>query len=160
MAYDYLEAVRDDLALIAKDNADDFIGMYDAAQDGADFESRVIEWLYASHSDITGAESGGYTYSTPDFTWGTEDAKDAVLSNLDLLDDAVDSGLATTDDIGLWLLDQRWEEMDSAIRVDILPQAVHEWTVDGGLRQILDSDTPSAAPTAPTAAADTPGAGI
>lgn len=153
MAYDYLQAVRDDIAQEAEDDADRVIEMYRDTEGGPRFEDDLTDWL--RDTDITGNLSGGHTFNS-------YKSQQYVNDNMDLLHEAIDDDYVSEETVGRWFLDGNWEAMDVTIREYVLPQAVHEWTVDGGLEDLLEDHAPQTPDAAGPAAhgADMQGAGI
>lgn len=112
--YDYEKAVKRD-ALEALKYYDDEIKEIEDVDDLAEF---IDEHLWTDDS-VTGNASGTYTVDT-------RKAKEYVLDNMDLLNDAINEFGGDYSEIGEKFLNEEWEWFDVTIRCFVLPQIEHE----------------------------------
>ena len=118
MAYDYLEAIKEDI----KSYLDDNISDYADYEDIEDFRDDLYEALWGEDS-VTGNTSGSYTFNR-------EVAKEYVADNMDLMVEAYkefDSIEKLVDN----LKDSDFETIDVTIRCYMLSQALDEVLEDG-----------------------------
>lgn len=112
MAYDYKEHIKADVV----DSLDLFEGnKYD---DVDEFRTQLEETLWIEDS-VTGNGSGSYTFCRAD-------AKENVLSNLDLLHDALEDFCETDEEVGKRFLADDWEWFDVIIRCYLLSGVCEE----------------------------------
>lgn len=113
MAYDYKEAIRQDIRDYLDDNEE-----IDFDTDFRELEDRLNDDLFCEDS-ITGNGSGSYTFNR-------ETAKEYVNENTDLLQDLCQEEFITKDQLADWFMNDEWEAMDVSIRCMLLPECIHE----------------------------------
>lgn len=113
MAYDYKEAIRQDIRDYLSDNEE-----IDSDTDFRELEDRLNDDLFCEDS-ITGNGSGSYTFNR-------ETAKEYVNENTDLLQDLCQEGFIGKDQLADWFMNDEWESMDVSIRCMLLPECLHE----------------------------------
>ena len=116
MAYNYLEAVKDDVKQAIENN-------YDVADysDREEFEATLNEELWTDDS-VTGNGSGSYTFNR-------EQAKEYLFDSndgLNLLRDAVSDYAIEPEAIVDHFMSEDWEWFDVTIRCYVLGQAIGE----------------------------------
>lgn len=113
MAYDYKEAIRQDIRDYLDDNEE-----INSDTDFRELEDRLNDDLFCEDS-ITGNGSGSYTFNR-------ETAKEYVNENTDLLQDLCQEGFIGKDQLADWFMNDEWESMDVSIRCMLLPECIHE----------------------------------
>ena len=111
MAYNYLEAVTDDV----KEVMDEYLDDYDT-DDIDELRERLYDDLWVDDS-VTGNGSGSYTFNR-------EKAKEYVLADPDTVMDALMDFGTDAKTIGEKFLDQDWEYFDVTARCYVLGQAI------------------------------------
>lgn len=116
MAYNYLEAVKDDVKQAIEDN-------YNVADypDRDDFEQTLNDDLWVDDS-VTGNGSGSYTFNR-------EQAKEYLFDSndgLDLLREAVSDFGIDAETVVDHFMSEDWEWFDVTIRCYVLGQAIDE----------------------------------
>lgn len=116
MAYNYLEAVKDDVKQAIENN-------YDVADysDREEFEATLNEELWTDDS-VTGNGSGSYTFNR-------EQAKEYLFDSndgLNLLRDAVSDYAIDAETVVDHFMSEDWEWFDVTIRCYVLGQAISE----------------------------------
>ena len=116
MAYNYLEAVKDDVRQAIEDN-------YDIADysDRDEFEQTLNDDLWVNDS-VTGNGSGSYTFNR-------EQAKEYLFDSndgLDLLREAVSDYGIDAETVVDHFMSEDWEWFDVTIRCYVLGQAISE----------------------------------
>jgi len=112
MAYGYVEAMKADILQYMDDHAGEFD--YD---DKNDLFEALHDEMWIS-DDITGNASGSYTFNT-------EEAKEYVMDNIELLRDAYEE-LGCKDQFADDFFGERWERMDVTIRCFLLGQVLYD----------------------------------
>lgn len=111
--YDYnYEMLRDVRGAVANYCLDEWRGRRD------ELEEQMNEDLWTDDS-VTGNASGSYFFGS----WA---AREAVCSNMELLQEALDEFGADYDDIGRKFLAGDWEGFDVTIRCHLLPSIISE----------------------------------
>ena len=100
MAYNYHEAVKDDIREYIKEN-------YDSVTEK--MRAEMLDTILGEDS-VTGNASGSYTMNRAI-------AKEYVIENIDLLNRAVDEYGFDKKDIGEQFLSEEWEQLDVLIRL-------------------------------------------
>ena len=126
--YNYLEAVKDDVETWLVDNSSQFEEIKDNNEidgvidwDGVKEDLNDILW---NEDSITGNVSGSYTYNR-------EEARDYVLDDgLQCLEDLVNEGWLTYEDIGKDVTNYNFESLDVSLRCYFLSQAIEEVITD------------------------------
>lgn len=113
MAYDYKEAIRQDIRDYLDDNEE-----INSDTDFRELEDRLNDDLFCEDS-VTGNGSGSYTFNR-------ETAKEYVNENIDLLQDLCQEGFIGKDQLADWFMNDEWESMDVSIRCMLLPECLHE----------------------------------
>ena len=137
--YDYLENVKNDVRDFLEENPPcihdlvDFIECEKIDNKGnckyyfedlCDLKEELNDTL-STDDNVTGNGSGSYTFNR-------EEAKEYVLSGgTDLLRNAIEEGLLTSDDFVKYFTNEDWETLDVIIRCYLLyaciDEAVDEW---------------------------------
>ena len=126
--YNYLEAVKDDVETWLVDNSSQFEEIkdnnkIDGVIDWDGVKGDLNETLWNDDS-ITGNGSGSYTYNR-------ERARDYVLSDgLQYLEDLVNEGWLTYEDIGKDVTNYNFESLDVSLRCYFLSQEIEEAITD------------------------------
>lgn len=107
--YDYIEALVEDIKNYLEEN--------DINKNGVD-EEKLYDELFTEDS-VTGNGSGSYTFSS-------EQAKQNLIGNEDLIRDMIKDGFATKDGVMDWFMDEDYEALDVAVRCYLLDQAISE----------------------------------
>ena len=127
--YNYLEAVKDDVKTWLVDNSSQFEEIKDNNKiagaidwDGVKDDLNEILW---SEDYITGNGSGSYTFNR-------EKAREYVLDGdgLQYLEDLVNEGWLTYEDIGKDVTNYNFESLDVSLRCYFLSQAIEEVVTD------------------------------
>ena len=127
--YDYLEAMVTDVMDYVTDDVElnDFL-------DREELEQHLNDVLFIEDC-VTGNTSGSYTFSS-------NQAKEYVLDNIYLLNDAIYEGFLDSDTVGEKFLEEDWEYFDVNIRCFMLGKAISdaldELETDGKL--VFDDD--------------------
>lgn len=124
----YYEEVKSDVLDLIK--WDGLIEKYKGDPDGLE---RYLEDTCWSADSVTGNASGSYFCNS-------NKAKEAVLSDMDALYDAVDADYISKETLGEWFLNQEWEAMDVMIRCSILSAAISDVVEE--LADELEEDEP------------------
>lgn len=111
--YDYLETIKEDVVDFVKND----IELKDFA-DRDELENYLNDELFNSDR-VTGNASGSYTFSRVE-------AREYVIDNIDLLNEACDELGMSAETVGDWFLSENWEAMDVTIRCYLLGQAIAE----------------------------------
>lgn len=111
--YDYLEAVKEDVVDFIKCDID----LKDFAE-REELEEYLNEELFDCDR-VTGNASGSYTFSRAQ-------AREYVVDNIELLEEACDEFGTDAETVGEWFLSEDWEKMDVTIRCYLLCQAIGE----------------------------------
>lgn len=111
MAYNYLEAVTDDV----KEVMDEYLDDYDT-DDIDEIRERLNDDLWVDDS-VTGNGSGSYTYDR----WK---AREYVLSDTDTVIEALTDFGVDAKTIGEKFLEEDWEYFDVTARCYVLGQAI------------------------------------
>lgn len=111
MEYDYREAMKEDVKEYIENeiNLDDF-----ASRD--DLEQELNDTLFCEDS-VTGNGSGSYTFNS-------SKAREYVIGNMDLLNDAIGEFCVTSEEIVKRFLSEDWEYFDVTIRCYLLGEAI------------------------------------
>lgn len=109
--YNYMEHIMADVRAWIADNID----IWKYKGNGDKLREELVDDLWDVDS-VTGNGSGSYTFNT-------EEAKENVLDNIDILREAL-SEFGETDEAGSVLLDDRWEWADVVIRCYLLDDAI------------------------------------
>ena len=111
--YDYLEAMVTDVMDYVTDDVElnDFL-------DREELEQHLNDVLFIEDC-VTGNTSGSYTFSS-------NQAKEYVLDNIYLLNDAIYEGFLDSDTVGEKFLEEDWEYFDVNIRCFMLGKAISE----------------------------------
>ena len=127
--YNYLEAVKDDVKTWLVDNSSQFEEIkdnnkIDGATDWDGVKDDLSEILW-SEDYITGNGSGSYTFNR-------EKAREYVLDGdgLQYLEDLVNEGWLTYEDIGKDVTNYNFESLDVSLRCYFLSQAIEEVVTD------------------------------
>lgn len=107
--YDYIEALVEDIKEYLEDNN---INKNDVDED------KLNDKLF-NEDAVTGNASGSYTFNT-------EQAKQNLIGNEDLVRDMIEEGFATPEGVMDWFLDGNYEAIDVAVRCYLLDQAISE----------------------------------
>ena len=126
--YNYLDAVKEDVKAWLEDNSDQFEEIKDNNKidgvidwDGVKDDLNEILW---SEDSITGNGSGSYTFNR-------EKARDYVLNDgLQYLEDLVNEGWLTYENIGKYVTNYNFESLDVSLRCYFLSQAIEEVITD------------------------------
>lgn len=113
--YNYLESMEKDIKNYLKD---EFEYRYSNCANREELEQELHDDLWIEDS-VTGNASGSYTFSS--YT-----AKEFVLDNMDLLNDAVVDFCIDYAEIGEKFINEEWEFFDVIIRCNLLDQAISE----------------------------------
>lgn len=116
MAYNYLEAVKDDIKQYVRDN--DILSEYDGPDEARD---ALYDDLWVEDS-VTGNGSGSYTFNR-------EQAKEYLFDSndgLDLLREAVSDFDIDAETVVDHFMSEDWEWFDVTIRCYVLGQAIDE----------------------------------
>ena len=116
MAYNYLEAVKDDIKQYVRDN--DILSEYDGPDEAREALNDDL-WVEDS---VTGNGSGSYTFNR-------EQAKEYLFDSndgLDLLREAVSDYGIDAETIVDHFMSEDWEWFDVTIRCYVLGQAIDE----------------------------------
>ncbi len=116
MAYNYLEAVKDDIKQYVRDN--NILSEYDGPEDA---KEALNDDLWVEDS-VTGNGSGSYTFNR-------EQAKEYLFDSndgLDLLREAVSDFGIDAETIVDHFMSEDWEWFDVTIRCYVLGQAIDE----------------------------------
>jgi hypothetical protein len=121
MAYDYKEAIKQDIREYLNDN-----GEIDSDTDFRELENQLdklppIELWSIFHNDSV---TGGYSRS---YTFDQKTAKEHINGNIDLLQRLCFEAYYTSDELfDLFMDDEEWEAADTNIRIMLLPECLHE----------------------------------
>ena len=107
--YDYIEALIEDIKQYLEDN--------DINKNNVD-EDELNDKLF-NEDTVTGNGSGSYTFNT-------EQAKQNLIGNEDIVRNMIEEGFATPEGVMDWFLDGNYEAIDVAIRCYLLDQAISE----------------------------------
>ena len=107
--YDYIEALIEDIKQYLEDN--------DINKNNVD-EDELNDKLF-NEDTVTGNGSGSYTFNT-------EQAKQNLIGNEDLVRDMIEEGFATPEGVMDWFMDEDYEAIDVAVRCYLLDQAISE----------------------------------
>lgn len=126
--YNYLEAVKDDVETWLVDNSSQFEEIKDNNKidgvidwDGVKDDLNEILW---NEDSITGNGSGSYTFNR-------EKAREYVFDDgLQYLEDLVNEGWLTYEDIGKDVTNYNFESLDVSLRCYFLSQAIEEVITD------------------------------
>ena len=108
--YDYIEALIEDIKQYLEDN--------DINKNNVD-EDELNDKLF-NEDTVTGNGSGSYTFNT-------EQAKQNLIGNEDIVRNMIEEGFATPEGVMDWFLDGNYEAIDVAIRCYLLDQAISEF---------------------------------
>ena len=113
MAYNYIEAMKEDIRNYINDNIDlsDF-------QDRDDLSENLNDDLWIDDS-VTGNASGSYTFNS-------YRAKEYVMDGMDELLNAINDFCIDAKEVGEKFLNEEWEYFDVTIRCYLLGQAIEE----------------------------------
>ena len=117
MAYDYREAVRDDIKDYLEENAD-----YIAENVDVNDRDELEQWLYDTlftEDSVTGNASGSYTFCRAT-------AKDYVKDNFELACEALAEFGYNTAFLGQKVADEEWEYLDVTIRCYLLGEMINK----------------------------------
>lgn len=122
MAYDYREAMADDIKQYIDENVtiDDNGYTYNGEvyADGQELYDALTDDLWVDDS-VTGNGSGSYTMNR-------EEAKGYVVDNMELVADVMNEFGIESDYVGKRLLEQDWEYFDVSIRCYLLGEILGE----------------------------------
>ena len=107
--YDYIEALIEDIKQYLEDN--------DINKNDVD-EDELNDKLF-NEDTVTGNGSGSYTFNT-------EQAKQNLIGNEDLVRSMIEEGFATPEGVMYWFMDEDYEAIDVAVRCYLLGQAISE----------------------------------
>ena len=107
--YDYIEALIEDIKQYLEDN--------DINKNDVD-EDELNDKLF-NEDTVTGNGSGSYTFNT-------EQAKQNLIGNEDIVRDMIEEGFATPEGVMDWFMDEDYEAIDVAVRCYLLDQAISE----------------------------------
>ena len=107
--YDYIEALIEDIKQYLEDN--------DINKNDVD-EDELNDKLF-NEDTVTGNGSGSYTFNT-------EQAKQNLIGNEDIVRNMIEEGFATPEGVMDWFMDEDYEAIDVAIRCYLLDQAISE----------------------------------
>ena len=107
--YDYIEALIEDIKQYLEDN--------DINKNDVD-EDELNDKLF-NEDTVTGNGSGSYTFNT-------EQAKQNLIGNEDLVRSMIEDGFATPEGVMDWFMDEDYETIDVAVRCYLLDQAISE----------------------------------
>lgn len=113
MAYDYREAMKDDIVQYIEENIN-----LDEYEDNEELYETLDEDLWVADS-VTGNGSGSYTFNR-------EEAKKYVVDNMDLVGEMIEEFDIDTKTIGEKFKEQDWEYFDVSIRCYLLGQVLGE----------------------------------
>ena len=113
MAYDYREAIKDDIVQYIEDNIN-----LDEYEDNDELYEALEEDLWVADS-VTGNGSGSYTFNR-------EEAKKYVVDNMDLVGEMIEEFDIDTKTIGEKFKEQDWEYFDVSIRCYLLGEVLGE----------------------------------
>ena len=113
MSYNYLDALKDDI----KNYIDENVAQEDWTENRGGLENHLNEELW-TEDGVTGNASGSYTFNS--YT-----AKEYVMDNTDLLEEAL-TEYGSREEAADVLLDGEWESADITIRCYLLGQAISE----------------------------------
>ena len=129
MAYDYREAMTDDIKQYIDENVtiDDNGYTYNGEvyEDGQELYDALTDDLWVDDS-VTGNGSGSYTMNR-------EEAKGYVVDNMELVSDVMNEFGIESDYVGKRLLDQDWEYFDVSIRCYLLGEILGEVLSEMGI---------------------------
>ena len=112
--YNYYEAVADDVKELIRERYE-----LESVEDAENLDASEIEEMAFNNDSVTGNASGSYTLNR-------YDAMQYVTDNIDILEEAVRDGFATSEQIGDWFLANDFEPMDVTIRCYVLPIAIED----------------------------------
>lgn len=113
MAYDYREAMKDDIVQYIEENIN-----LDEYEDNDELYETLDEDLWVADS-VTGNGSGSYTFNR-------EEAKKYVVDNMDLVGEMIEEFDIDTKTIGEKFKEQDWEYFDVSIRCYLLGEVLGE----------------------------------
>lgn len=113
MAYDYREAMKDDIVQYIEENIN-----LDEYEDNDELYEALDEDLWVADS-VTGNGSGSYTFNR-------EEAKKYVVDNMDLVGEMIEEFDIDTKTIGEKFKEQDWEYFDVSIRCYLLGEVLGE----------------------------------
>lgn len=132
MAYDYREAMKEDI----KNYIDDNIDLADFAGDRDGLEAKLNDDLWIA-DDVTGNASGSYTFNS-------YQAGEYVKENMDLLHDMIAEFCMDAAEIGDRFMNEDWEYFDVSIRCylvgEVLADVLDEMELDGAFEVIEEDD--------------------
>ena len=129
MAYDYREAMKEDIRAWIKDNyeyIEDSVDDYKNAEEVCEF---LNDELWTADA-VTGNASGSYTFNR-------KQAKEYVLENIDLAGKAMEEFGYTAEAFGEKILDEEWEWLDVTIRCYLLGEVIAD-VVEGIMTEYYD----------------------
>ena len=107
--YDYIEALIEDIKRYLEDN--------DINKNNVD-EDELHDKLFYEDT-VTGNGSRSYTFNT-------EQAKQNLIGNEDIVRNMIEEGFATPEGVMDWFMDEDYEAIDVAVRCYLLDQAISE----------------------------------
>lgn len=113
MAYDYREAMKDDIVQYIEENIN-----LDEYEDNDELYEMLDEDLWVADS-VTGNGSGSYTFNR-------EEAKKYVVDNMDLVGEMIEEFDIDAKTIGEKFKEQDWEYFDVSIRCYLLGEVLGE----------------------------------
>ena len=111
MAYDYREAMKDDIVQYIEENIN-----LDEYEDNEELYETLDEDLWVADS-VTGNGSGSYTFNR-------EEAKKYVVDNMDLVGEMIEDFDIDAKTIGEKFKEQDWEYFDVSIRCYLLGEVL------------------------------------
>lgn len=129
MAYDYREAMKQDIREWIKENyeyIEDSVDDYKNAEEVCEFLNDEL-WTVDA---VTGNASGSYTFNR-------KQAKEYVLANIDLAGKAMSEFGYTAEVFGEKILDEEWEWLDVTIRCYLLGEVIAD-VVEGIMTEYYD----------------------
>ena len=115
MKYNYLEEMKNDILDYLRENYT-IEELREKLEDRNEFESHLHDDLWVEDS-VTGNASGSYTFST-------YKAKEYVIDNIELLEEAHAEFGLDSETISTRFLNEEWEYFDVTIRCSLLYQAL------------------------------------
>ena len=107
--YDYIEALIEDIKQYLEDN--------DINKNNVD-EDELHDKLFYEDT-VTGNGSRSYTFNT-------EQAKQNLIGNEDIVRNMIEEGFATPEGVMDWFMDEDYEAIDVAVRCYLLDLAISE----------------------------------
>ena len=111
MAYDYREAMKDDIVQYIEENIN-----LDEYEDNDELYEALEEDLWVADS-VTGNGSGSYTFNR-------EEAKKYVVDNMDLVGEMIEEFDIDAKTIGEKFKEQDWEYFDVSVRCYLLGEVL------------------------------------